>query len=249
MTDTTLSSHYQQAGEGNVLEKTYLSRNVLARMLWQRRGREISRLLKSAIGAGGVLVDIGCGGGWYARILAESGTMVLATDISGGYARQTREYCSDRPNVAVAQCDAVYLPFANGSVDAVLISEVLEHLPSPELAIAEAKRVLKPGGLVLMSVPSILNIEWAARLRAKLKGQFYEHLQTYTPWSFRAFARKNALDVRYFGTCLFLPVLWNSLSSKMNALEKVYNSVENVVSRVPGLNRLGRTIIILAQVK
>lgn len=245
-----LLAHYQQAGEEpSVLEKTYLSSNVLARMLWQRRGRQISRLLLPLMEKGDTVIDIGCGGGWYSKHFAETGALVLATDISTGYLRQTRLYCQGLENVAILQCDATNLPFASKSVDVILISEVLEHLVSPEQALADIKRVLKNRGVVLMSVPSILNVELAARLRAKLKGQFYEHLHSYTPWDFRAFARKNGLKVRHFGTCLFIPIPWNSLASRINALEKVYNFVENVIAFIPGMNLLGRTVIVLAQVE
>jgi SAM-dependent methyltransferase len=46
------------------------------------------------------------------------------------------------------------LPFADGVFDSVLLSEVLEHLESPEKALIEAKRVLKVGGRVVVSVPN-----------------------------------------------------------------------------------------------
>jgi len=49
--------------------------------------------------------------------------------------------------------DAHTLPFASESMDSVLLLEVLEHLKSPELAIKEAFRVLKPTGVLLISVP------------------------------------------------------------------------------------------------
>jgi len=248
--DGKLFSHYEQAGEEPpVLEKTYLSTNILARMLWQRRAREIFRLLLPLVKKGDTVIDIGCGGGWYSKRFAEEGARVIATDIASGYVRQTRAYCRDVESVAVVQCDAANLPFADKSASVVIISEVLEHLVSPEQAVADIKRVLKNGGEVLMSVPSMLNIELAARLMAKMRGEFYEHLQSYTPWSFRRFASNNGFRVRHFGTCLFLPIPWGRLHSRIKAIEKVYNFTENIIAFVPGVNRLGRTIIILAQVE
>jgi len=198
---------------------------------------------------GDTVIDIGCGGGWYSKRFAEEGARVIATDIASGYVRQTRAYCRDVESVAVVQCDAANLPFADKSASVVIISEVLEHLVSPEQAVADIKRVLKNGGEVLMSVPSMLNIELAARLMAKMRGEFYEHLQSYTPWSFRRFASNNGFRVRHFGTCLFLPIPWGRLHSRIKAIEKVYNFTENIIAFVPGVNRLGRTIIILAQVE
>jgi SAM-dependent methyltransferase len=51
--------------------------------------------------------------------------------------------------------DARIMPFADASMDVVLITQVLEHIPEPIAVIAEIRRVLKPGGTLLLSVPSI----------------------------------------------------------------------------------------------
>jgi Methyltransferase domain len=51
--------------------------------------------------------------------------------------------------------DACVMPFADASMDVVLITQVLEHIPEPIAVIGEIRRVLKPGGTLLLSVPSI----------------------------------------------------------------------------------------------
>src|SRR5258708_14108352 len=51
--------------------------------------------------------------------------------------------------------DARIMPFADASMDVVLITQVLEHIPEPIAVIGEIRRVLKPGGTLLLSVPSI----------------------------------------------------------------------------------------------
>jgi SAM-dependent methyltransferase len=51
--------------------------------------------------------------------------------------------------------DARNMPFCDASMDVVLITQVLEHVPEPIAVISEIKRVLKPGGTLLLSVPSI----------------------------------------------------------------------------------------------
>jgi len=51
--------------------------------------------------------------------------------------------------------DARVMPFPNASMDVVLITQVLEHVPDPIAVISEIRRVLKPGGTLLLSVPSI----------------------------------------------------------------------------------------------
>jgi SAM-dependent methyltransferase len=51
--------------------------------------------------------------------------------------------------------DAGALPFRSGQADLVLCTEVLEHLPEPNLALAEIKRVLSPGGVLMLTTPLV----------------------------------------------------------------------------------------------
>jgi SAM-dependent methyltransferase len=53
----------------------------------------------------------------------------------------------------VVQADAANLPFGNGAVDAVVLLDVMEHVANPAAMVAEAHRVLRPGGYLVLSVP------------------------------------------------------------------------------------------------
>jgi SAM-dependent methyltransferase len=57
------------------------------------------------------------------------------------------------PWLTVVEGDATALPFGDGSLDAVVLLDVLEHVPEPRAAVAEARRVLRPGGVIVLSVP------------------------------------------------------------------------------------------------
>src|SRR5262249_3224066 len=57
------------------------------------------------------------------------------------------------PWLQVIEGDAAALPFADAAVDAVTMLDVLEHIPEPEEVLAEARRVLRPGGVLILSVP------------------------------------------------------------------------------------------------
>lgn len=56
------------------------------------------------------------------------------------------------------RADVAALPFASGSFDAVICSEVLEHVSDPRVAVREIARVLRPGGVALISVPFLFRI-------------------------------------------------------------------------------------------
>ncbi|HEV7165163.1 MAG TPA: class I SAM-dependent methyltransferase [Gammaproteobacteria bacterium] len=93
----------------------------------------------------GCVIDIGCGDRWLADCIGERGNYIgldYPPTITQGY-----------PGLADVFGDAVRLPFRNATADSVLLLDVLEHLPSPDAAISEAARVLKPGGLLILQVP------------------------------------------------------------------------------------------------
>lgn len=91
----------------------------------------------------GTLLDVGCGRKPYASLFPR-------VDRHIGVDRPTSP--AGRPSVE-AFCDAAHLPFRAESVDSVLATEVLEHLPEPLAFLVEAERVLKPGGHVVLSTP------------------------------------------------------------------------------------------------
>jgi SAM-dependent methyltransferase len=62
--------------------------------------------------------------------------------------------CNQQKNINFVCGDATQLPFNNDSFDAITMFDVLEHIPDHEKAISEAKRVLRPGGCILVSTPN-----------------------------------------------------------------------------------------------
>ena len=102
------------------------------------------------------VLDAGCGRGRHCHALALAGVIAVGVDLSLDDVRAARDEWSaiapDMPCV-VARADTARLPFADGAFDRVVCSEVLEHLPDWQAALAELDRVLKPGGLIALSVP------------------------------------------------------------------------------------------------
>lgn len=115
----------------------------------QRRLEALVRLLR--LRPGERLLDIGCGSGWLAARCREAGARVWAADLAleGVAAARGRYPRVDHFQVA----DVYYLPFARDSFDAAVLSEVVEHLENIDAALAETRRLLKPGGRALVSVP------------------------------------------------------------------------------------------------
>ncbi len=109
------------------------------------------------------LLDIGCGFGRHAYQAARLGAEVVAFDFGADEVRNVldtfgamivgREIDPARTRVGAVQGDALALPFGDGSFDRIIASEVLEHIPADEVAMAELARVLRPGGTMAVTVP------------------------------------------------------------------------------------------------
>lgn len=102
------------------------------------------------------LLDIGCGSGWLGERCRSLGVAVCAMDIGFTGVLGARKRF---PQAAAYQVgDLYYLPFTDACFDSVVLSEVVEHLDDIGAALAEARRVLRPGGRLLVSVPYLETI-------------------------------------------------------------------------------------------
>ena len=94
------------------------------------------------------VLEVGCGSGAVCRDLAKWPKVARVTglDPSPAFLAKARELASDLDNVDFVEGDGRALPQRDAEVDVVLFHTCLTHVPEPEKAIAEAVRVLKPGG-------------------------------------------------------------------------------------------------------
>lgn len=98
---------------------------------------------------GAMTLEVGCGEGRIARDLGGLGHRVTATDVSPAMVAAARDAGSAAHHLVA---DAGSLPFADGSFDRVVAYNVLMDVPDMPAAVAEAARVLAPGGVVTISV-------------------------------------------------------------------------------------------------
>lgn len=144
------------------------------------------------------LLDVGCGTGSNLAAFSE-----LADAAGIDMSAEALAFCRRRGVERVAYSTVEQLPFADGEFDVVTAMDMLEHTDDDLVALAELRRVLKPGGLLLATVPAY-GFLWSEHDEA------LKHRRRYTAHELR-----NKLSVRgfhiertsYFITTLFLPIL------------------------------------------
>lgn len=115
----------------------------------------------------GELLDIGCGSRPYESILGPRVTRYV------GFDHPDTQHDRERVDV---WGDAQDLPFGDGSFDTVVSFHVIEHTESPQRVLAEAFRVLRPGGRVLLAVPFMWGLHEAPRDFHRLTSYGLDHL-------------------------------------------------------------------------
>ncbi len=152
--------------------------------------------------AGDRLLDVGCGTGRHVVRACRRDCLVVGVDrdIDELMAFKFFAYCLACEGKLLARANAVIgdgqrLPLADESVDRVICTEVLEHVPDDCALLAELSRVLRPGGTIAVSVPDGRS-EWlvwsAASLQRVPAG---EHLRRYRRGEIARLLRENGLEV------------------------------------------------------
>lgn len=102
-------------------------------------------LIPPAPRPGSVLVDLGCGAGLLAPHIRDHGYRHVGLDITASALHQAADHC-----VLTIRADVLALPLPDGVADVVVAGEILEHVTDLGQAVAEACRILRPGGVLVL---------------------------------------------------------------------------------------------------
>ncbi|MEQ1699465.1 MAG: glycosyltransferase [Ilumatobacteraceae bacterium] len=154
-------------------------------------------------------LDCGCGMGYLSMVMGE---LYRCTLIGVDGDRGRLEWAQrERVPAELAQVDIAALPFPGASFDKVLLSEVLEHLPDDEAGLRELWRVLRPGGVLAISVPHAnypflwdpinrtRELFGAAPMRSAgpITGQWSNHQRLYLAADLQRVAQRAGFDVTH----------------------------------------------------
>jgi len=161
-------------------------------------GRQRRRLRTMFLGTAvaGRLLEVGCGSGHFLNRMRLGGWQVQGTDFDPAVAQRVR----NKYGLQIDVGDLAALRYPEGTYDAVAMSQVIEHVHEPLALLKECRRVLRPGGRIVLSTPN------AAGLAHRRYGRYWRglepprHLHIFTPSALAECVRASGLHVELLRT-------------------------------------------------
>ena len=144
---------------------------------------------------GGSVLDIGSGSGWTSSVRHER---LYHVDLSPANLARLK---SD--GAFPVGADAGRLPFKSDSMDVAIASEILEHLNDPKSAAAEILRVVKPGGIAIVSTPYKERLRYTLCIHCNQLTPLNAHLHSFDRKSLTRLFDGKVLKVYVFGSKIF----------------------------------------------
>ncbi len=210
-----LRSYYHRvhAGHGYTPAEPFLF-ELHAAML-----RRLERIFLEHIPAGARVLDAGCGRSLFTEIGRRWPFTIVAADVDLDLLRSRQ---AEHPEVRWAVADAHPLPFKDAAFDALFAGELIEHLADPAQGVAEFRRVLRPGGTLVLTTPNRLRL---ANLADRSERPYSpDHLSELSYDEARALLERCGFEiVRSTGLHLELLLNWLSPLPKLDRLQRGWN--------------------------
>lgn len=125
-----------------------------------------------------VILDIPCGRGFYLNMIRfVSKAKLIGADLDAEVIHKASANIGHLNDVTLLRANIYQLPFPDSIFDAVILSEVLEHIEDDVAGLKEAYRVLKPGGVAVITVPNANYPFWWDPINKTLETLFRTHIQ------------------------------------------------------------------------
>ncbi len=106
----------------------------------------------------GKLLDLGCGRGDFLQLMQSQGWQVEGVEFD----RKAAAYATNHYHITVHTSNIFEINYASGTFEAIILNNVIEHLPNPAETLAECLRILKPNGKLILITPN--SKSWGAKI-------------------------------------------------------------------------------------
>lgn len=180
----------------------------------QARYNKCIRMLQDAIGglAGKTVLDLGCGDGVLAYRLSRKGAVVYGLDVSKTGIRLAKQQLqtSKGTTVRLLVGSCYDTGFVDNHFDALVSSDVIEHVQDSERFLSEVRRILKPGAKAVISTP----------IRLKKDPLDSMHVREWFEEDFKQLINKHFPDSRF---SVSHPVFWMELQNRIGLTKFIWN--------------------------
>lgn len=161
--------------EGRIYQREQYAKGGIGVAYWDYRDRSAFRYVR-----GETILDIGCGEGITLEKLMRAfpEKQIIGIDAEP----ENIEICRQR-GLPIVPGNIYHFPFTDASVDCVLFLDVIEHLSEPKKALAEIKRILRPGGRLIIIFPNDVMFKIARIMTGMIREAFYDsgHVMQWAP--------------------------------------------------------------------
>ena len=196
--------HYQKDAEEFDYFKPYES-SITNDEINRLHQKIVSRIPENAE----IILDAGCGNGWLSKQLVNQNRKVISMDISPiNPMRALREL--DHENHFALVADVFNLPISGDSIDCIIASEIIEHVPNPTMFIDKLLEPLKPGGKLIITTPYNETIEYHLCVHCNKPTPVNAHLHSFNEqnirhlipseiksWHFSVFGNRYMVKLRF----------------------------------------------------
>jgi SAM-dependent methyltransferase len=125
-----------------------------------------------------LILDCACGRGFYLNMIRYvSQCRLIGLELDWPVIQKAQQNVGHLPNLLLTNANIYQLPYADNTFDGVILSEILEHVDRDVDGLKEVIRVLKPGGVVAVTVPNANYPFWWDPINRTLEDVFHTHIQ------------------------------------------------------------------------